>query len=73
MKIRAAADETTVLATPTATVTDGANGVVTVALAAATTSALTPQSAVADLEETNGATVTTLVRWRVEIVKDVTR
>lgn len=73
MKVRAASDSTTVLATATCQVTDAANGVVTCSIPAATTAALTAGVAVADLEETNGATVTTLVRWKVDIVQDVTR
>lgn len=73
LKIRPAASSSTVLATADCTVTDGANGVVLVTIPAATTAALDPGTGVADLEETNGATVTTLVRWKVSIVEDVTR
>lgn len=73
MKIRSAASSTTVLATATCTVTDGPNGVVSVSIPAATTAALATGTGVADLEETNGSTVTTLLRWRVAIVGDVTR
>jgi hypothetical protein len=72
-KIRASADASTVLATATCQVTTAAGGEVTVSIPATTTDDLTPGVAVADLEETNGGTVTTLVRWRVEIVQDVTR
>jgi len=74
LKVRPTAGSTTVLATATCTVVgDGSTGVVTVTIAKAITAALTPQAAVADLEETNGAAVTTLIRWPVSIVQDVTR
>lgn len=73
MKIRPSADSSTVIATATCTITDAANGVVTVSIPATTTDDLEAGVAVADLEETTGGTVTTLVRWRVEIVQDVTR
>ena len=73
MKVRPSSSSSTVLATATCVVTDGANGVVSVTIPAATTAALDVGTGVADLEETNGSTVTTLVRWKVSIVEDVTR
>jgi len=72
-QIRSTADSTTVLASFTCAISNAAGGVVTATLPAATTAALTPGVAVFDLQETNGATVTTLLAGPVTITQDVTR
>lgn len=72
-QIRATPDSATILATFTCAITDAPNGVVTCTLSATTTAALTPTSAVWDMQETNGSVVTTLLAGRVTIARDVTR
>lgn len=73
MQIRSHAASPTIVATPTCAVIDGPNGVLIITLPASTTATLPVCRAVADLEETSASTVTTLVRWDVLIVSDVTR
>jgi len=72
-QIRSTPDSTTVLASFTCAISNAAGGVVTATLPASTTAALTPGVAVFDLQETNGATVTTLLAGPVTITQDVTR
>lgn len=71
--VRPTASSPTVLATFTCTVTDGPGGVVVCTLAATTTAALAVQSAVWDLQETSGTTVSTVLAGAVTISQDVTR
>lgn len=72
-QIRETADSSTVLASFTCAISNGAGGVMTATLPAATTAALTPGVAVWDLQETNSGVVTTLLAGPVTIVQDVTR
>ena len=72
-QIRETADASSVLASFTCVVSNGAGGVMTATLPAATTAALSPGTAVFDLQETNSGVVTTLLAGPVSIVQDVTR
>jgi len=72
-QIRTTAISGTILATFTVTVTDGAAGKLTMTMGKAVTAALSPVAAVFDIQETNGATVTTIISGTVDIVSDVTR
>lgn len=72
-QIRSTADSTSVLASFTCVVSNGAGGVMTATLPASTTAALSTGVGVWDLQETNGSVVTTLLAGPVTIVQDVTR
>jgi hypothetical protein len=72
-QVRVTPDASTVLATFACSIVNAATGKVAATLSATTTAGLTPGGAVWDLQETNGATVTTLLSGPVTIVQDVTR
>jgi len=72
-QVRATADASSALATFSCSVTNGAAGQLACTLTAAQTAALSTGVAVWDLQETNGATVTTLLAGPVRIDQDVTR
>lgn len=63
----------TITATFTTEITDGANGVVVFSLAANLTSNIASGSYVYDFQETNGAVVSTLLTGNVTIKAEVTR
>jgi len=62
-----------ITATFTTQITDGANGVVVFSLAPNITSNIASGSYVYDFQETNGATVTTLITGNVAVTAEVTR
>jgi len=73
-QIRSTPGDSTILASWTCTVTNGAAGKLTLTLADTITATLSPGFAVWDLEETTGAgLVSTPLGGRVTIVKDVSR
>ena len=72
-QIRAFPSSSTIVAAFTCAIVNAAAGTVACTLSATTTTALTPQVGVFDLQETNGTVVTTLVAGQVSIVQDVTR
>ena len=73
-QIRSASSSTTILASWTCAVTNGAAGILTLSLTDTRTSTLSPGFAVWDLEETTaGGIVSTPLAGRVSIVQDVTR
>ncbi len=72
-QIRAFPSSSTIVAAFTCAIVNAAAGTVACTLSATTTAALTPQTAAFDLQETNGAVVTTLLAGQVSIVQDVTR
>ncbi len=72
-QVRATADAASPLATFSCSVTNGAAGQFACTLSATTTAALSIGTGVWDCQETNGATVTTLLAGTVRIDRDVTR
>jgi len=72
-QVRTTADASSALATFSCSVTNGTAGQLACTLTATQTAALTTGVAVWDLQETNGATVTTLLYGPVRIDQDVTR
>jgi len=62
-----------ITATFTTEITDGANGVVVFSLAPNITSNIASGTYVYDFQETNGATVTTLLTGNVAVTAEVTR
>jgi hypothetical protein len=72
-QIRAFPSSSTIVAAFTCAIVNAAAGTVACTLSATTTAALAPQTAAFDLQETNGAVVTTLLAGQVSIVQDVTR
>ena len=72
-QFRTTQDATTISATLTCTVTDGANGEVTCSLAAADSAELSPGYYYWDLQENNGGTISTLLAGTVTVLADVTR
>lgn len=72
-QIRATADAASPLATFVCTVTNGPAGQFACTLSATTTNALAIGTGVWDCQETNGATVTTLLGGPVRIDRDITR
>lgn len=74
-QIRANAEDTTILATFSCSVTSAVAGTLQATLSATDTRALTPGLGVWDLQETitSGGVVTTLLAGQVTIVQDVTR
>ncbi len=72
-QLRTNPDISTVSATATCTVTDGANGVMTVVFSATSTALLSPGNYYWDLQETNGTVVTTVLAGTVVVLADVTR
>jgi hypothetical protein len=72
-QVRATADAASALATFSCSITNAAAGQFACTLSASTTAALSTGTAVWDLQETNGSTVTTLLAGPVRIDQDVTR
>ena len=72
-QIRTSADAATTVAAFACSIVSAAAGTVSVTLSATTTAALVPQTAVWDLVETNGTTVTTLLAGPVTVQQGVTR
>lgn len=72
-QIRKRRSSTTITATFTTEITDGANGVVVFTLLPATTANITAGVYVYDFQELNGATVTTLLTGNATVTGEVTR
>jgi hypothetical protein len=72
-QIRTTAEAATTVATFACSIVSAVAGTVSATLSATITGALSPQSAVWDLVETNGATVTTLLAGPVTVQQGVTR
>lgn len=72
-QLRTNPDISTISATATCSVTDGANGVMQAVFSATSTAALSPGQYYWDLQETNGAIVTTILSGTVTVLADVTR
>ena len=72
-QIRSQADSTTIKATFTCTVTNGAAGQVTCILSATSSAALSAGLYYWDLEENASGTVTTILAGTVTVLADVTR
>lgn len=72
-QLRVNPDIAAISATATCTVTDGANGVMQAVFSATATAALAPGYYSWDLQETNGAIVTTILAGTVTVLADVTR
>jgi len=72
-QIRKKRSSDVITATFVTEITDGANGVVVFSLAANTTSNIASGTYVYDFQETNGATVTTLLTGNVAVTAEVTR
>jgi hypothetical protein len=74
LQVRSSSESSVVFAEYTCSISDATNGIVNCFLTPSETSLLKPGNYVADLQETiSEDEVTTLVRWRVEVVRDVTR
>jgi hypothetical protein len=72
-QIRLGRSATDNVATFTTQITDGANGVVQLSLAANTTAAMTAGTYYYDIQQINGAIVTTLLAGKAIVQGDVTR
>lgn len=72
-QIRSTQDSTTIKASFTCTVTDGANGQVTCVLSAADSADLTPGLHYWDLEENASGIISTILAGNVTVLADVTR
>lgn len=73
-QLRSTPDSDTIIASFVCSIVgDGSTGEVVCTIPANVTANLQPQVCVYDLQETNGATVTTLLRGDVKIIRDVTR
>lgn len=72
-QVRTSPDASSASASFTCTITDGANGVLTCTIPAATTATLNPQVYVWDLQETASGTVATVLTGTVTVSPDVTR
>jgi hypothetical protein len=72
-QLRTTPDISAISASATCTITDAANGVMTVLFTATSTSALDPGYYYWDLQETSGSTVTTVLQGTVNVLADVTR
>lgn len=72
-QIRPAQDSATLLASFTCTITDGANGILTLSLAAVTTAAIAADHAYYDVQELNSGVTTTILGGPVTFVGDVTQ
>lgn len=68
-----AASDTVIASFVCSIVGNGSTGEVVCSIPSNVTANLTPQVCVYDIQETNGAVVTTLLRGDVKIVQDVTR
>lgn len=72
-QFRTTQDATTISATLTCSVTNGAGGEVTCTLSAASSADLSPGYYYWDLQENNGGTISTLLAGTVTVLADVTR
>ena len=72
-QIRKKRNSDTVTATFTSTLTNAANGIVVLSLTAASTANIASGTYVYDFQETNGATITTLITGSCTIVGEVSR
>ena len=72
-QIRKKRNSDTVTATFTSVITNGANGVVVMTLTSSNTANISSGSYVYDFQETNGATITTLITGVCTVTGDVTR
>jgi hypothetical protein len=72
-QIRKKRNSDTITATFTSTLTNAANGVVVMSLTSSNTANISAGSYVYDFQETNGATVTTLITGVCTVTGDVTR
>ncbi len=72
-QVRSQADSTTIKASFTCTVTDGANGQVTAVLSATDSATLSAGVYFWDFEETASGTVSTILSGTVTVTADVTR
>lgn len=72
-QIRKKRNSDTVTATFTSTLTNAANGIVVMSLASGSTANIAPGTYVYDFQETNGATITTLITGVCTVTGDVTR
>ncbi len=72
-QIRKKRNSDTITATFTSTLTNAANGVVVMSLTSSNTANISAGSFVYDFQETNGATVTTLITGVCTVTGDVTR
>jgi hypothetical protein len=72
-QLRTSPDISAISASATCSITDAANGVMTVLFTATSTATLDPGYYYWDLQETNGATVTTVLQGTVNVLPDVTR
>jgi hypothetical protein len=72
-QMRTTPDIAAISATATCSITDAVNGVMTVLFTATSTATLDPGYYYWDLQETSGATVTTVLQGTVNVLPDVTR
>ena len=72
-QMRTTPDIAAISATATCSITDAANGVMNASFTATSTATLDPGYYYWDLQETNGATVTTVLQGTVNVLPDVTR
>ena len=72
-QIRRKRNSDTISATFTSTLTNAANGIVVLSLTAASTANIASGTYVYDFQETNGATITTLITGSCTIVGEVSR
>jgi hypothetical protein len=72
-QIRKKRNSDTISATFTSTLTNAANGIVVLSLSAASTANIASGTYVYDFQETNGATITTLITGSCTIVGEVSR
>ena len=72
-QIRKKRNSDTAAATFTSEITNGANGIVVMSLSAASTANIAAGTYVYDFQETNGATVTTLITGTVTVTGEVSR
>ena len=72
-QVRKRRSSDTITATFTTEITDGANGVVVFSLTPNVTSSMASGSYVYDFQETNGATITTLITGSCIVVGEVSR
>ena len=72
-QVRKKRNSDTIAATFTSTLTNAANGIVVLSLSAASTANIASGTYVYDFQETNGATITTLITGSCVVVGEVSR
>jgi len=72
-QVRKKRNSDTIAATFTSTLTNAANGIVVLSLSAASTANIAAGTYVYDFQETNGATITTLITGSCIVVGEVSR